>query len=355
MIPLYKPFMPDLPDMLQVLNSGLLAYGAHTREFEDKLKKYFNTDYIVTTNSFNTAISVAITSLGLSFGDEIIASPMACLASTQPYLSAGLKIVWADVDNKSGTLDPKSVEEKITSETKAIIHNHFCGYPGYIDEINAIGKKYGISVIDDGIECFGSEYKNKKIGNCGTDISVFSFNAVRIPNTIDGGAVIFKDKKAYQDSLLIRDCGIDRKIFRDDLGEINPNCDINKIGFSATMSNVNGYIGSMQMDIVHTLINKQRLNAAVWDNRLFDKGYKIIESDNCNPNYWVYGILVEDKLKEIKFFREKGFYASGIHINNNIYSVFGKSKTLPGVDDFYSHFVALPCGWWIDDLEQSIK
>ena len=98
----------------------------------------------------------------------------------------------------TGTLDPESVKQKITSKTKVIFHNHFCGYPGYIDEINSVGQDYGIPVVDDAIEAFGSEYKGKKIGNTGTDVTIFSFQAVRLPTTIDGGAIIFKDKTLYE-------------------------------------------------------------------------------------------------------------------------------------------------------------
>lgn len=349
-IPLYKPFMPELPKLNDILQSGQLAYGSYTKEFEEKLKKYFGTPYLIVTNSFNTAISVAITTLGLSFGDEVLASPMACLASTQPYLSSGLKIRWADVDNKLGTLDPESVRKRITSNTKAIIHNHYCGYPGYIDEINDIAQEFGIPVIDDCIEAFGSEYKNKKIGSLGSDVTVFSLTAVRIPNVIDGGIVIFKNEELYAKSLLVRDCGIDRSIFRDSIGEISPQCDISLIGYSATMSNINGYIGSCQMENVEDILSKHRFQAKKWDNYLSQfPNMKPMHQDFHNPNYWVYGVLADDKRATITSFREKGFYASGVHINNNIYSIFGDDSPLPGTSDFYSHFVALPCGWWMSE------
>ncbi|MCQ2496153.1 MAG: DegT/DnrJ/EryC1/StrS family aminotransferase [Lachnospiraceae bacterium] len=341
--------MPEVSEMETILKSGVLAYGNYTKQFEQRLKEYFETEYLIVTNSFNTAISVTLTTLGIKPGDSIIASPMACLASTQPYLSSGLNVCWADVDPFIGTLEPDSVRKQIKSETKAIIHNHFCGYPGYIDEINAIGKEASIPVIDDGIECFGSEYKGKKIGNCGTDVTVFSLTAVRFCNCIDGGVVIFKDKRLYEKSLLIRDCGIDRLRFRDELGEISPDCDISMIGYSATMSNVNGYIGLKQMDSIDDLLSKHRLQAEKW-TRFFEGQSSFIPMyrENCKPNYWVYGLLVEDKVEAIKKFRGMGYYASGVHIRNDIYSAFGKQDVeLLGVEKFNNSFVALPCGWWM--------
>lgn len=350
MIPLFKPYMPKLPEMDKVLYSEALAYGEYTKEFERKLKEYFDTEYLIVTNSFTSSISVALTTFGIEQGDEVILSPMACLVSTLPYLSSGIYIKWADIDPLKGTLLPESVEEQITSKTKAIIHNHYCGYPGHIDEINNIGKKYGIPVIDDGIECFGSEYKNQKIGCCSTNLAIFSLSAVRIPNCIDGGIIIFKDKNLYNKSLMIRDCGIDRIKFRDILGEINPKYDINTIGYSATMSNVNGYIGVQQMEYVNKLLDAQRRQAAKWNDFFEEQSQYIpIHCKNTNPNYWVYGILSDNKLDTIKKFRDMGYYASGVHIRNDLYSIFGKQDVdLRGVREFYNRFVALPCGWWME-------
>lgn len=349
MIPLFKPYIPELPEIDSILHSNALAYGNYTKQFEEKLKEYFDVPYLIVTNSFNAAIYVVLTTLGIVPGDGVIVSPMACLASTQPYLSGGLQVSWADVDPRTGTLLPESAKGQIMKNTKAIIHNHFCGYPGYIDEINAIGKSYGIPIIDDGIECFGSEYKGKKIGSCGTDITIFSLTAVRFCNCIEGGVVIFKEKDLYKKSLLIRDCGIDRSKFRDELGEISPNCDISLIGYSAMMSNVNGYIGLKQMDVIEELLSSHRKQAGKWRFFFEEQSTCIpIDREECNPNYWVYGLLVPDKIETIKKFREMGYYASGIHIRNDIYSIFGKQNVeLPGVSEFYNSFVALPCGWWM--------
>lgn len=350
MIPIFKPYMPELPELDAILHSGALAYGKQTKQFEEALKRFFGTPFLIVTSSFNMAISVALAALDIVPGDGIIASPMACLASTQPYLSSGLMVRWADVDPKTGTLSPDSVRKQMTENVKAIIHNHFCGYPGYIDEINEIGKEFGIPVIDDGIECFGSAYRGRKIGNCGTDVTVFSLTAVRFCNCIDGGIVIFKDKALYEKSLLIRDCGIDRVRFRDELGEISPECDISLIGYGAMMSNVNGYIGLKQMEKIPELLAAHREQAEKWDKIFAEQTQYIpLERKDSDPNYWVYGMRAENKTDTIKRFRSEGYYASGVHIRNDIYSVFGKqSVDLSGVDEFYRHFVALPCGWWME-------
>lgn len=349
MIPLYKPFMPKVPLVGEILQSGQLAYGKYGREFEAVLRKYFVTENLLVTNTFNMSILVALSTLGLKPGDKAVASPMACLASTQPLLSMGIQVIWADVDPKLGTLDPESVKSLIKENPKVIIHNHFCGYPGYIDEINAIGQEYGIPVVDDGIEAFGSEYKGNKLGNVGTDVTIFSFNSVRFPNTLDGGVVIFKDEKLHKKSILVRDAGIDRPRFRDEFGEIDPVCDIEIIGYNATPTEIGSYIGIQQMKHADDILNKQRLNAQGWDGVFQDiTEISPVFNNLAKPNFWAYGVLVSDKKEYLKMFREKGYYASGVHLNNNAYSVFGDQSELPGVTQFYNSFLALPSGWWVN-------
>lgn len=350
MIPLYKPHMPELPELDSIIRSGNLAFGKYGVEFENILKNFIGNNNLIVTNTYANALNIALTSLGIKYGDEILVSPMACLVSLQPLIAFGISVKWIDVDPTYGTISPDSLKKKITKNTKAIIHNHFCGYVGDIDEINYIAKQVGIPVIDDCIEAFGSEYKGQLMGNVGTDITIFSFNAVRMPNTIEGGAVVFNNKEVYKRSLMIRDNGIDRNIFRDEIGEINPHCDITTVGYNSTMSNVNAYIGIKQMEVISELLLKQRLNAYSWDKVFLNDTQNIpINRKDTKPNYWVYGLKVQNKMETLLKFRKQGYYSSGVHINNNIYSIFKDKAYLPGVKEFSEKFLAIPSGWWIGD------
>ena len=352
MIPIYKPYMPEnlMPELNEIFYSGQLSFGKYGKQFESQLKEFIGCEYILTINSYYTAMQVVLSTLGLQYGDEIIASPVSCLASNQPFATKGLKVIWADINPKTGTLCPKDVEIKITTNTKAIFHNHFCGYVGEIDDINALGNKYGIPIIDDGIEAFGSEYKGKRVGNVGTDVTVFSFQTVRLPNTIEGGAISFKDKALYDKAVLIRDYGIDRTNFRTADGEINPECDIQLEGYGGLMSEVNSLIGTKQMLDINQLLKVQQYNAIKWLNELQKStGINSLHiNNNTNPNYWVYGTLSENCKETIGYFKSIGYYATGVHINNNIYSVFNNNIELEGVNKFIKQFVAIPCGWWFE-------
>lgn len=349
MIPLFKPYMPDnLPEIDNILHSGALAYGKWGHEFENRLGEYIGNSQILATNSFNAAYQVAITTLGLKPDDEVIGSPMTCLASNQPFATQHVKVVWADIEPTTGMLDVEDVRKKITPRTKAILVNHFCGYVGYVDEIHALAKEKGLLVIEDAIEGFGSEYKGKRVGNLDADVTVYSFQTVRLPNTIDDGAVSFKDKALYEKAVLVRDYGIDRPRFRDEQKEISPLCDIALPGYGATSSEINSYVGCLQMEEINKLLEKQQQQARKWEVLFDAPGVKPVSVvPDTKPNYWVYGVLANNKREFMEEWRNKGYYASGVHLPNTYYSVFGKQPELKGVQEFYSKYVALPCGWWI--------
>ena len=358
MIPLYKPFIPKVPKLHEILNSGKLAYGTYGAKFELSIKTFIGNENVITTNSFNLAILIALKALGLKPGDKIVASPMACLSSSQPLLNYGLEVIWADIDPETGTISPESFENLIVKYSpSAIMHNHFAGYLGKIEEINKLAKNYNLLTIDDGIEGFGSEYGGFRLGNLESDATVFSFSAVRLPNVLDGGAVAFRKKETYEKSIILRDAGINRSLFRLENGEINPKTDVLLNGYSATLDELRSYIGYSQMKYLPNLIKRQRINALKWEKKVneidFLKPLKVI--NNSNPNYWIYGLLIDpnmDKNKAIDFFKQKGFKASGVHIDNSIYSVFKNqfnNRALPGVKEFQSRFVGVPSGWWLDE------
>jgi len=350
MIPIYKPFMPEnISDKInEILYSGKLSYGEIGKEFEQSLSDFISNDKILTTTTYNQALLMALSVLDLKAGDEIIASPVSCLASNQPFAVKDLKINWVDVDPTSGTIDTEHLRKLISGKTKAIFNNLFCGYAGELDDVYQLGTEFNIPVVDDCIEAFGTEYKGKKTGNTGADITIFSFQTVRLPNTIDGGALSFKDNKLYEKARMIRDYGIDRSNFRLQNGEINPDCDITLEGYGATMSEINSLIGTEQMKNVTKLLEKQRNNGLTW-NKIFDSDLKIQSlkvNENVNPNFWVYGLLTDNKNEFLQKMKADGFYSTGVHINNNVYSVFHNKTELVGVNEFMSKYVAVPSGWW---------
>jgi perosamine synthetase len=352
MIPLFKVFTPEGAlgeDIQKILQSGQLTSGVYVRQFEKQLQEYLGNPYVMVTGSNTYASLIALALCGIKNDDEVIASPMACLASNQPVLNFGARLVWADIDPHTGSLDPEDVRKKITSRTKVILHYHWGGYPGYINEINAIGKEFGIPVIDDAIESFGAQYNGNRIGNTGTDITTFSFQTVRLPNSIDGGGIAFKTEALYKRALQMRDFGINRSTFRDALGEINPQSDINMLGYNAIMNEVNACIGNAVMAHTPKLIEQQRANAAQWDAYCDERGYQRLNlRKEIVPNYWIYSFLTNQQEEVMQQIRGEGYYASKVHIRNDYYSCFGTfNQNLRGVNEFAAKQLSVPSGWWL--------
>jgi dTDP-4-amino-4,6-dideoxygalactose transaminase len=115
------------------------------------------------------------------------------------------------------------------------------------------------------------------------------------------------------------------------------------------MSEINSFIGVSQMSDLDMLLKKQRNNASVWIEKISEMKNvtSLIPKKNSSPNNWIYGVLAKNKIETINTFRNQGFYATSVHINNNIYSAFGNNIELKGVSEFMNHFVAIPCGWWV--------
>lgn len=339
----------ELPELSEILHSGQLAYGRYARRFENELAAYIGVERVLCTNSFNSACLVLIKALGLKSGDKVVASPMCCLASSQPFAVSGIDIIWADIDPATGTLDPDSVRKSVSAKTKAILHNHFCGYVGYVKEIRSIALEKGLLLIDDVSEAFGSEFNGKRAGNWGADATVYSFQTVRLPNSVDGGGMSFKSVEHYNRAELIRDYGIDRPHFRDELGEISTDCDIIMGAYGCLPSDLNGYIGSLTLQDTPHLIERQRVNARIIASKLPADLKQLEPIANTNPNRWVFGTMASDKRRFISGERNRNLIGvSGVHLPNNRYSLFGQQCELPGVEYFYHHFVAQPCGWWFD-------
>ena len=151
----------------EVLKSGVLSGfeaskskkffgGKFVRKFEEVIKKFFNVKYAVTVNSWTSGISIAVGSLDIEPGDEIIVSPWTMTATASAILHWNAIPVFVDIDPKNFCLDPKKIEKKISSKTKAIIVVDIFGKSADMNSINKIAKKHGLKVISDSAQAIGS-------------------------------------------------------------------------------------------------------------------------------------------------------------------------------------------------------
>jgi perosamine synthetase len=356
LIPLYKPYMPILPELNKILNSGKLAYGTYGRLFESKISDFICNPFFLSTNNYSNAVIVALLTLGIKPCDKVVISPLVCLATSQPIVSFGVELIFCDVDISTGTLDSILLKEILSKNNiTCVVFTHFAGIVGDIDSVTKVCKDYSVPVIEDASDAFGSKFKGDYIGNTGFDITVFSFSAVRNPNLIDAGGMTFANKRLYDRAILFRDAGINRSTFRNSFGEIDPLSNIKLPGISATLDEVRSYIGVRQIESLKSIIETNRQNSAKILKSL--EGLDIIKPINNadrDHNGWVLPILTLDKERIFRSLHKLGITSSSVHSNISIYDINKKFKMV-NVEKFLDSFLALPSGWWISDIDQYIE
>jgi len=356
MISLFKVHMPSTAqqELGEVLRSGHIAQGPRVLEFERLLSKYVANPNVATVSSCTDGLSMSLILAGVKPGDEVITTPMTCMASNMPIFAMGAKIVWADVDPTTGNIDPSSITKKITNKTKAILYVHWAGQPADIDSINEIARHHDIKTIEDAAHAFGAEYRNQKIGNHG-DFVCFSFQAIKHITTGDGGMVATKNTNDLDRLVKMRWYGLDRSF---DRSVTKWNTDIDGVGFKANMNDIQATLGISQMKHANSIVAKHQQNSAYYDEHLSDiEGITLIQRDvRSKTAAWIYTLLLDNEKEREKFAEhmiDNGIACNVVHVRNDQYSVFADFKSsLPGVDQFCCRMINIPCGWWISKTER---
>lgn len=348
MIPLVKPYIAPKEEMMpaieDILYSGYIAEGQAVYDFEDDIKSFVGNSNLLAVNSGTAALHIALSLLNIGEGDEVISTAMTAEPTNTTIALTGAKIVWGDVDERTGLLSPASVREKITDRTKAIMLVHYAGMVCDMDEFNKISAEYNIPVIEDAAHAFGSKYNGKVVGD-NSRYTCYSFQAIKQLTTVDGGAIAFKDESEIPFARRLRWFGLDKKVSRLEN-------DISRPGYKYGMNNVNATIGRIQLKNFPKILERYISNGKFYDRQLNNvSGVKLVPYyDNTSPSYWLYTMRVEDRNGFIKMMESEGITVSILHHRSDTHSAFAESKCeLPGLDKFYSEFIHIPCGWWVDD------
>ena len=363
-IPLLKVFMSEDvdDDILKVLHSGYIGEGPKVVEFENMLKSYFGNVNLITTNSGTSALHLALhialnpdtpKSYYNNNENEVITSPITCTATNTPIISNGSKIVWADVDPITGSIDPESIESSITRNTKAVIMVHWGGNPCDIDRINKIAHENGVMTIEDGAHSIGMKYKDKPIGNH-SDFTMISLQAIKQITSVDGGILMCSREDHLNRAKLLRWYGIDRTI-REGV-DLRCELDVAEAGYKFHMNDVSATVGISNFRHLDEIVKAHRNNAAFY-NEAFRHVCSITTVPENKDGYssdWLYTFHVNNRDELMKKLNEKGIMASKVHARNDTHSMFdGFSRKLPGVEQFNRTHLCIPVGWWVteDDRE----
>ena len=305
-IPVYQPYIQEEESkfLQDCLNTGWISSkGKYIDLFEKSFAKYLNAKYALTTSNGTVALHLALATIGIKEGDEVLVPNLTFAASVNSIIYTGATPVLIDCDPDTFNIDTNLIENKITSKTKAIMVVHLYGLPVNMNLIKSIADKHNLIIIEDSAESFGSEFKGKKVGTFGR-LSTFSFYGNKTITTGEGGMVIFKNKKDYEKAKILRDHGM------------NPNKTYwhEFLGFNYRMTNLQASVGYAQLKKSNLIIEKKINLAQNYIHRLKKiDGIKFQKETDFNKNtYWLVTIIVEEN----KFGASRDSLRSFLNKNN---------------------------------------
>lgn len=272
--------------------------GPQVRTLEEEWADYFGAKYAVSVNSATSALICAVGAIGISPEDEVIVCPYTMCASASAPLIYNAIPVFADIEHEYFCLDPASVEEKITSKTKAIIVVNIFGQPHAADEIRAIAKRHGLYVIEDNAQGPGAFYKGKAAGTLG-DIGVFSLNYHKHIHCGEGGVAVTDDANLAERLRLIRnhaEAVVEAKGW-DDL--------VNMFGFNMRMTEIEAAISREQLKKLQGLVDERIENVKYISQRLKDIPCLRVPDERKDVTHVYYQQPLFFVKEEIGAFREK--------------------------------------------------
>ena len=286
----------------------LTNMGRYHRELEERLRKYLDVRELSLMVNGHMALELAIQTFSFPEGAEVITTPFTFISTTHAIVRNRLKPVFCDVKLSDGTIDEDKIENLITEHTVAIVPVHVYGNVCNIEKIQEIADKYNLKVIYDAAHAFDVKYKEKGIGNFG-DVSIFSFHATKIFNTIEGGAVAFSDHKMYEKLYDLKNFGIRGEEL------------VTEVGANAKMNEFAAIMGLCNLKYAKINFEQRRTKYQVYKELLSDvNGVRLFtKNPDVSENYAYFPILIEghyhmtrdelyNVLKENSIYSRKYFY-----------------------------------------------
>lgn len=348
----------ELAEVKEAFDYGYFGLAYKTNEFEAEIARYLDTDrFVITTSTGTNALHLALDTIGIGPGDEVIMPSFTFVATAQAVAMCGGTPVFCEVYPDTFLMDIEDVKRKITSRTKAIIPVHYAGRPCDMDALMKIREELGIRIIEDAAHAFGTYYHGKKIGSFG-DITCFSFDSIKVMTCGEGGAVVTNDESFDDLSRKKRLLGIDRKTMHvKDWKKRSWIYDVPTLGYRYHMSNINAAIGLAQIKKVDAFIARRRELCHQYDSEL--AGVDGIERmsdcyDTITP--FMYVIRVKNgKRNQLKDYLMEHDIESGIsYIPCHHFSLFRKeSAQLPITDAIFEEILCLPMHYELTDKDVS--
>ena len=266
------------------------SQGTYIRKFEKALAKYNKVKYCIATSGCTSALHLAIKSLNIGKGDEVICPDLSFIAPANMIVLSGAKLKLVDINSETLAIDHKQIEKKITKKTKAIMVVHQFGHSADMDPIMQIARKYNLRVIEDNAESIGGRYKGKKLGTIG-DVATLSFYANKIITTGEGGAILTDSKKIAEKCYVLRDHGMSKTTDR-----IMRYIHLD-LGYNYRMTNMQAALGFSQLEIINKILKKRNTQKLLYEKYLSQiTEIKVRSFKNwCLPVHWMTTISIKKK------------------------------------------------------------
>lgn len=262
-------------------NHWLTNHGELHQKFQDLLLDYLDIPLIELYVNGHMALDISIKALGLE--GEVITTPFTFASTIHALTMNNIKPVFCDIKLKDYTIDEHLIESLITSQTSAILAVHVYGFPCEVEKIERIARKYNLKVIYDAAHAFGVKLNRKSLTSYG-DISMLSFHATKVFNSIEGGALVYEDVNLKEKLYLLRNFGIS--------GPEN----IEIPGYNAKMNEFSAAMGICNLELIDEEIKSRKKIVDLYVQELNNlKGIKLpVYSDGVDYNYSYFPILIED-------------------------------------------------------------
>jgi perosamine synthetase len=299
----------EIEEVVKVLKSGFIAQGPKVTEFEEKFAEYVGVEYAVATSSGTTALHLALLSLGIEKGDEVLTTPFSFAATGNSILFTGARPVFIDIDPKTYNLDPQKIEEAIGKKTKAIMPVHLYGQPADMDPIKQIAEDHNLWIIEDAAQAHGAIYHNQMTGSLG-DLACFSFYPTKNMTTGEGGIITTDSEELADDARMLRSHGESERYTHI------------MLGYNFRMTDIAAAIGMVQLKRLDDF-NRSRIENAEY----LTTHIKSIEGikppfvmDQVKHVFHQYTVRVENGKRDlIKNFLAENGVGTGVHYPKTIY------------------------------------
>jgi len=357
----------DIQAVVEVLRSDWLTTGPKVEEFERAFADFVGAKEAVAVCNGTAALHATIHALGIEPGDEVIVPPMTFAATANCVIFQGGTPVFADVDSETLLIDPKQVESKLTSRTKAIIAVDFAGHPCDYDDLKSIADRHSLALVADACHALGASYKNRPVGSL-ADLSTFSFHPVKHIATGEGGMITTDDSELAKRMRLFRNHGITTD-HRQREKQGSWYYEMKELGYNYRLTDFQCALGLVQLKKLPDFLKQRRKIAARYDDGFspIPQIAPLAVSHDVLHAYHLYVVKVDfdnlaaDRDSFFRTLRQKGIGANVHYIPVHLHPFYrNKFHTGPGLcpvaEAAYERILSVPIfpGMTDEDTERVI-